>query len=188
MLVCLLFCLRTPTYTASRVLQVLDHAGIYLVIAGSYSPLMMVSLYHHQAAQVLICAEWVAAFFGICFAACTDLNHPMTTVVETCNFVLMGGGVLLIWPIVVAEIHPTAVSMLLLGCGFYVVGIGFYAMGLTHRPVYHTIWHIFVIIAATIHWCLIYLFVIDAGLDSPMKHKIIEMVDQMEAVTDGTYY
>jgi len=51
-----------------RVLQVLDHVGIYLVIAGSMTPFMLVALHHHTAARVLICGEWIAAFLGSVFA------------------------------------------------------------------------------------------------------------------------
>lgn len=51
-----------------RILQVLDHVGIYLVIAGSMTPFMLLTLHHHTNARVLICAEWIAAFFGSIFA------------------------------------------------------------------------------------------------------------------------
>lgn len=51
-----------------RVLQVLDHVGIYLVIAGSMTPFMLVALHHHTSARVLICGEWIAAFLGSVFA------------------------------------------------------------------------------------------------------------------------
>ena len=53
---------------AMRVLQVLDHVGIYLVIVGTMTPFMLVGLHHHTSARVLICAEWIAAFLGSIFA------------------------------------------------------------------------------------------------------------------------
>jgi channel protein (hemolysin III family) len=51
-----------------RVLQILDHVGIYLVIVGTMTPFMLVGLHHHNSARVLICAEWIAAFLGCLFA------------------------------------------------------------------------------------------------------------------------
>jgi channel protein (hemolysin III family) len=51
-----------------RVLQVLDHVGIYLVIAGTMTPFMLVGFHNHTSARVLICAEWIFAFLGSVFA------------------------------------------------------------------------------------------------------------------------
>jgi predicted membrane channel-forming protein YqfA (hemolysin III family) len=42
--------------------------GIYLVIVGTMTPLMLVGLHHHPKAMVLICAEWIAAVLGCTFA------------------------------------------------------------------------------------------------------------------------
>jgi hemolysin III len=55
-----------------RILQILDHVGIYLVIAGSYTPFFMVSLHHHTSASVLLIFEWIAAFLGATFAGEID--------------------------------------------------------------------------------------------------------------------
>ncbi len=54
--------------TASRIFQILDHVGIYMVIAGSYTPYLLISLHHHQSARLLLTAEWVAAILGSTFA------------------------------------------------------------------------------------------------------------------------
>lgn len=58
---------------ASRVFQILDHVGIYMLIAGSYTPFMLISLHHHTAARVLLTAEWIAAVLGSAFAGECDL-------------------------------------------------------------------------------------------------------------------
>lgn len=58
-----------------RVLQVLDHVGIYLVIVGTMTPFMLVSLHHHTSARILIIVEWVAAFLGSMFAGEFDGNY-----------------------------------------------------------------------------------------------------------------
>jgi channel protein (hemolysin III family) len=57
-----------------RVLQILDHVGIYLVIVGTMTPFMLVGLHHHSSARVLICAEWIAAFLGCLFAGKTAVG------------------------------------------------------------------------------------------------------------------
>jgi hypothetical protein len=113
--------------------------------------------------------------------ACSDLNNPIVTIIESCNFVIMGSGVLLVWPQILLEMTSTEVFMLLLGCGFYVVGLIFFALGITHRPIFHTIWHIFVLIAAALHWFLVYFFIIDTDLTSPVKTRVTDFVDQLSA-------
>lgn len=62
---------------AMRVLQVLDHVGIYLVIVGTMTPFMLVGLHHHTSARVLICAEWIAAFLGSIFAGKCSHSVPI---------------------------------------------------------------------------------------------------------------
>lgn len=53
---------------ASRILQVLDHVGIYMLIAGSYTPYLLIALPSSTAARVLVSAEWIFALFGSIFA------------------------------------------------------------------------------------------------------------------------
>ena len=71
-----------------RVLQVLDHVGIYLVIAGSMTPFMLVALHHHTAARVLICGEWIAAFLGSVFAG-TVYIHSFILPCMRCTALLL---------------------------------------------------------------------------------------------------
>lgn len=43
-----------------------------MLIAGSYTPFMLISLHHHTAARVLLTAEWIAAVLGSAFAGECD--------------------------------------------------------------------------------------------------------------------
>ena len=52
-----------------RILQILDHVGIYMLIAGTYTPFLLVSLHQHTSAIVLLIFEWIAALLGIIFAS-----------------------------------------------------------------------------------------------------------------------
>lgn len=42
---------------AKDILQIFDHVGIYLLIAGSYSPFMMIALHHNTSANVLLVVQ-----------------------------------------------------------------------------------------------------------------------------------
>jgi predicted membrane channel-forming protein YqfA (hemolysin III family) len=52
-------------------MQIFDHVGIYLLIAGSYSPFMMIALHHNTSANVLLVVQWLTAFIGICVTIAT---------------------------------------------------------------------------------------------------------------------
>jgi channel protein (hemolysin III family) len=57
---------------AKDILQIFDHVSIYLVIAGSYTPFMMIALHHNTSANVLLVVEWLTAFVGICISIATS--------------------------------------------------------------------------------------------------------------------
>lgn len=150
----------------SRVLQILDHVGIYMVIAGTYTPYLLIALHHDISGQVLLTGEWIAAFSGIIFAACTDLNAKSSTIVELCFFLGMGFGLLLVWPAMIANLTTTDLSLLLGGGAAYVIGIIFFILG-EIKPIYHVIWHMFVILGAALHWFDIYFFIVPKSLHLP---------------------
>jgi channel protein (hemolysin III family) len=56
------------TFVASRILQILDHVGIYGVIAGSYTPMLLIALNQHKSARVMVALEWIGAVCGSVFA------------------------------------------------------------------------------------------------------------------------
>ena len=107
---------------------------------------------------MLLSGQWIAALFGSIFATCSDLNSPSTTLIELVIFVCMGFGLLLVWPIITTALSAVALRLLLLGGAAYVVGIFFFVMG-EYKPIYHTIWHLFVVLGASLHWFDIYFYI-----------------------------
>ena len=112
--------------------------------------------------------------------------------VELMVFVCMGAGFLLVWDLLVAELSTQALILLILGNACYVVGIAFFILG-EYKPIYHVIWHLFVVMAATLHWFDVYFFIVSVDLDlgqggvvSPTKARVIELVDTMQAAASAT--
>eukprot|EP01036_Dinobryon_divergens_P031771 gene31771-41236_t len=163
--------------STSRILQILDHVGIYMVIAGTLTPFSLITLNHHTSARVFITAEWIFAVLGSIFATCSDLNAPITTMIELVLFLIMGMGIFIIWGIVLQEFSNEQLVLFVLGGVFYIIGIAFFILGEV-KPIYHVIWHIFVIIAATIHWFDVYLFVLSSGSlsTSPARAAVSDLV------------
>ena len=142
----------------SRVLQVLDHVGIYMLIAGSYTPFLLIGLHEYNSARILCAGQWIAAFLGSIFAMCSDLNSRFTTVVEVIIFVCMGYGLVFVWSEIVSTLSEIALRLLLLGGVAYTVGIIFFALG-EYKPIFHVVWHMFVVLAAALHWFDVYFYV-----------------------------
>jgi hypothetical protein len=128
--------------------------------------------------------EWVAAFCGSVFAACSDLNAPTTTIVELAIFICMGAGAVLVWDLLVEELSAQAFTLLMLGNLCYLVGVVFFILG-EWKPIFHTVWHMFVVIAAALHWFDVYLFIVNVDLSSPAKEAVSVMVDELNAAASS---
>ncbi len=105
--------------------------------------------------------------------ACSDLNAPTTTLVELTLFLIMGNGVFLIWNDIVATFPYPAIILFLLGGGAYLFGITFFILG-EHKPIYHTVWHLFVVIAAALHWFDVYFFIVRTDIGAAAVARIEE--------------
>ena len=142
---------------ASRVLQTLDHVAIYMLIAGSYSPYLLIALHQSVEARVLTGALWIVAVGGSVFSAISDLNSPYINGIECCIFLGMGFALFFIWNIFMKGVH--VLELIAISGALYAGGVAFYVLG-NYRPIYHVLWHTCVLIAAVVMWFDIYLFVI----------------------------
>ncbi len=134
---------------AKRFFQVLDHCAIYLLIAGSYTPIMLVAV-RGGVGWTLLTVVWTLAVAGIVFKAFfTGRFAGLSTAV----YLLMG------WLCLVAiqplqRILPTAsVAWLVAGGLAYTVGTLFYhARRLSYS---HALWHLFVLAGSAFHYIAI---------------------------------
>ena len=135
---------------AKRVFQHLDHTAIYLLIAGSYTPLTLVVL-RGRLGWALFAAVWALAAVGVVQDFRKVKGERVLSVVI---YVTMG------WLAVVA-LGPLARALgtaglvgLLSGGVFYTAGIIFYALD-RRRPVFHGIWHLFVLAGSVAHYVVV---------------------------------
>lgn len=164
----------------SRIFQILDHIGIFMFIAGSYTPFLLIGLHHSTSARMLIIAQWICALIGSVFAACSDLNAPATTLVELLFFLIMGWSGFLLLPDILASFEYPALVMLGLGGVVYFFGIIFFILG-EYKPIYHTIWHLFVVMGATLHWFDVYFFIIRTDIGAA---TLAAAAAQIEAINE----
>ena len=142
------------SFTAYRDLfQKIDHASIYLLIAGSYTPYLLVTV-GGAVGFTFLAIVWIAAIAGIVFEVILTNRYPK---LSTYLYLIMGWmGIFLIYPLY-KSFHPVGILLLFLGGVFYSVGTIFYRM--KHNGWMHVIWHLFVAAGAGSMFFSIYLYV-----------------------------
>ncbi len=144
--------------TAKKVMQILDHCTIYMLIAGTYTPILFCSIRPVSAAWswVIFGIVWGCAAFASVFTA---IDLKKYSKFSMACYIGMG------WCIVLAaktaiEAIPLAGLLWLLGGGIvYTVGAVLYGIGKKHRYV-HSLFHIFVVIASVMQFVCVFWYVI----------------------------
>ena len=136
-----------PNY-AKRVFQVIDHCTIYLLIAGTYTPLLLCAIRPASpvAAWVVFGIEW-----GLAAAACTftAIDHNRFRVLSMACYIGLGWCVLLILPLALQTLQA-GFWWLLAGGIAYTVGAVLYGIGKKKDPVFHTVFHLFVVLGSVL--------------------------------------
>lgn len=134
--------------------QLLDHVAIYLFIAGSYTPYALVVL-PPRLGWTLLAIIWGVALLGILLKVRWRYRFRMAS---SAFYVGMGWiAVFFIGPI--TEALPLAALLLIVFGGVsYTVGVVFYL--LDHKPFFHAIWHVFVLLGSVLHFVAVLRYVI----------------------------
>ena len=144
----------TSAPTAKRAFQRLDHAAIFLLIAGTYTPFTLVSL-RGVLGWSLLAAVWGLAIFGIVLEASI---HRHTRRFSVVLHLVMGWMVVIAGEPLVNSLHPDGFMLLLLGGVAYTAGVLFYAW--ERLPYNHAVWHLFVLAGSACHFSCVLGYVI----------------------------
>lgn len=137
-----------------RQLRILDHISIYILIAGTYSPVALIKLVDGNG-WILFVTVWIIALLG------SILKLFFTGRFEIFSlslYLLMGWLIVVDIQNLLASTTSLGLFFLALGGFCYTFGILFYAW--KRIPHHHLIWHIFVLAGAASHWAFIYFDVI----------------------------
>ncbi len=146
---------HTLSNTAAKfALKRLDHCAIFALIAGTYTPILLIGV-NNQKALVLFWAVWSIALVGIIFKM--FFVHRFEKV-SLAAYLGMGWLSVLIIKDMVRALDPSALTLIVVGGVLYTVGTLFYAA--KDRRYTHAIWHLFVLGGAVCHALAIWLYVV----------------------------
>ena len=132
-----------------RHLRVLDHICIYLLIAGSYTPLLFGPLREEVGISLCI-AIWGSAALGIILKVFYTGRFVM---LSTALYLVMGWSSVVIFDPLRNTLSDQALIWLFAGGLFYTFGVIFFLW--ESLPYNHSIWHLFVIGGSACHYCSI---------------------------------
>jgi hemolysin III len=138
-----------------KLFRSLDHLSIYLLIAGSYTPLTLVTL-RGGWGWTLFGLVWGLALAGILLESFSKKRKDLLTMLI---YVSMGWLVLIAVKPLVQTLPSAGFFWLVLGGLFYTVGIVFYVFDKKVRH-FHGIWHLFVLAGSLCHFITIFFYVI----------------------------
>ena len=141
---------------AKRVMQVLDHCTIYLLIAGTYTPIVLSAMrpIDPVASWILFGVVWALAVLGIVLNA-IDLHH--FRVFSMICYLGMGWAIVFKVSLLIQAIGWAGFWLILLGGVSYTVGAVLYGMGRTKRYM-HSVFHIFVVLGTVLQLIAILLY------------------------------
>ena len=144
--------------TGKKVMQVLDHCVIYVLIAGTYTPILFSALRPVAPVRtwVLFGVVWGVAAVAITFTAIDLKKYAVFSMI---CYIGMGWCVVSAWKTVVSALHPVGLQLLLWGGIAYTVGAVLYGLG-SRRRYMHGAFHVFVVAGSVLQFLCIFLYVI----------------------------
>ena len=146
----------SPKLKAKKVFQIFDHCSIFLLIAGTYTPIALVSLreYNPFLGWGIFGFVWAVAILGVVL---NSIDLEKYKIFSMISYLGLGWCIVLAGKVTFEALGLVAFIFLLLGGISYTVGVFFFAF---KKKYMHSIFHIFVDIGSVLHVLCILLFVV----------------------------
>lgn len=143
-----------PSGATKEFLRRLDHAAIFLFIAGTYTPFMLGGL-GEDGGYTMLSIVWLIATAGTIAKCANRLTHP---VLSTAAYLGLGWLSVLILKPLVGTMPTEALALIVSGGVLYTLGAIVFHLD-ERIPYAHFVWHIFVLAASACHFLAVYRFV-----------------------------
>lgn len=140
---------------AKKVFRVFDHCSIFLLIAGSYTPFLLITIGGTKGIIMMI-IMWLAAIVGIIF---NSINLEKYDKISFVLYLVMGWMIIFSFNQLLETLPTTGFVLLLIGGIVYTIGAIFYAIGSKIKYM-HSIWHFFVLGGSIFQFFTILLYVV----------------------------
>jgi hemolysin III len=137
---------------AKKIFKICDHAGIYLLIAGTYTPFLLVAI-GGTTGWTLLAIVWGMALIGITFKVLFIERFQILSVI---SYILMGWLCVFVFREMLVNIPIGGIILLAAGGFLYTIGVIFYA--LQKIPYMHAVWHFFVMGGSICHYFAVLFF------------------------------
>jgi hemolysin III len=133
----------------------LDHAAIFLMIAGTYTPFVLIKM-NDTWGLALLAVVWTIAAAGVAIKLLLPRFLEGLTVAL---YLVQGWAILAAWHPLVTSVPGTVITLLMIGGVLYTVGVVFHLW--ERLPYQNAIWHGFVLSAASCHFAAV-IFVVNS--------------------------
>jgi len=138
------------------IFQKLDHVSIYLLIAGTYTPYMLVSL-GEENGSIMLAWIWSLAILGILLEIFSPKRNE---IIQIPIYLIMGWLCALEYSSLIAAISRPGMIWLTVGGLAYTIGVVFYVLDNMNKLRHaHGIWHLFVLMGSICHFISIAAYV-----------------------------
>ena len=135
---------------AKKVFRVLDHCSIFLLIAGTYTPICLLVL-NSIVGWALFFIVWIAAIVGIVFNSIDIKKFAKFSMI---CYIAMGWVVIFAIKPLIDSITNLQLALLVWGGISYTVGAVLYVVGKKQKYI-HSVWHLFVLIGSILHFFMV---------------------------------
>jgi len=147
-----------PNLKAKKVFRILDHCAIYLLVAGTYTPIALCTIREYSTALgwTLFGIIWGIAFLGITLTA---INVEKTKILEVVLYLGMGWSILFARNAFAQGVGKWGLFFFVAGGVAYSIGAVLYLLGKKHAYI-HSVFHLFILLGSLLHFFGILFFVL----------------------------
>ncbi|TML08396.1 MAG: hypothetical protein E6G39_17940 [Actinobacteria bacterium] len=150
------------TVRSRQIMRRLDHSMIFVLIAGTYTPICLLALPRAWGIPVL-CVVWTGAVLGVVLKTAAFDRFPL---LRHALYPILGWTAIVAMPVLYQRLSTAQFVFMIAGGAMYTLGI---PVLLRKRPDpwpmtfgYHEVWHTFTVVAGVCHFVLIGLLVVAA--------------------------
>ena len=143
-----------PFEKVKKLFRIFDHASIFILIAGSYTPFCLLALRGNPKGLIVAAVVWACAVIGIVMNA---VSLEKTKSIALILYVVMGWAIVFVMGDVTRALWNNGFWLLVAGGLCYTGGLIFYA---AKKRFMHSVWHLFVLGGSVLHYLCIVIYVI----------------------------